>query len=79
MNDRTTEKDLYSVLIELFRILEDRTIDAQEGAQLCRACVLILQKIRTRVPKLWQRITIDTSINILNELSEYLITLNKPQ
>jgi len=77
MNDRKTEKDLYSVLIELFKILEDRTIDAKEGAQLCKACILILQKIRARVPKLWQRITIDTSINILNELSEYLISLNR--
>jgi exonuclease VII small subunit len=75
MTDRKTEKELYEVLIELFRILEDRVIDSKEGAQLCRACILILQKIRSRVPKLWQRITIDTVINILNEVQEYLIGL----
>jgi len=72
MNDRQTEKQLYQVILELFRILEDRTIDAKEGAQLCRVCILILHKLRGRVPKLWQRITIDTVVNILNELSEYL-------
>jgi len=77
MNDRPTEKQLYQILLELFKILEDRTIDAKEGSQLCRACVLILHKIRGRVPRLWQRITIDTVINILNELSEYLMQLEE--
>ena len=76
MRDRKTEKELYEVLIDLFRILEDRVIDSKEGAQLCRACIMILQKIRSRVPKLWQRITIDTVINILNEVQEYLIGLD---
>ena len=75
MNDSTTEKQLYTVLLELFKILEDRTIDAKEGSQLCKVCVMILRKIRSRVPRLWQRIAIDTVINILNEVSEYLITL----
>ena len=75
MSDKVTEKQLYGVLLELFRILEDRVIDSKEGAQLCRACILILQKIRSRVPKLWQRITIDTVINILNEVQEYLLGL----
>jgi hypothetical protein len=70
--DKETEKQLYTVLLDLFRILEDRKIDAREGAQLCRACILILQKIRSRVPKLWQRIAIDTVVNILNEVGEYL-------
>ena len=72
MTDRQTEKQLYQVILELFRILEDRTIDAKEGAQLARVCVMILHKIRGRVPRLWQRIAIDTVINILNEVSEYL-------
>ena len=76
MRDRKTEKELYEVLIDLFRILEDRVIDSKEGAQLCRACIMILQKIRSRVPKLRQRITIDTVINILNEVQEYLIGLD---
>ena len=72
MRDQQTNKELANVLFELFKILEDRKVDAKEGAQLCRACVLILQKIRGRVPKLWQRIAIDTVINILLEVSEYL-------
>ena len=72
MRDQETNRELASVLFELFRILEDKKVDAKEGAQLCRACVLILQKIRGRVPKLWQRIAIDTVINILLEVSEYL-------
>lgn len=72
MKDHETNRQLASVLLELFKILEDRKIDAQEGSQLCRACVLILRKVRNRVPKLWQRICIDTSINILNEVAEYL-------
>ena len=72
MRDQETNKQLANVLFELFKILEDRKVDAKEGAQLCRACVLILQKIRSRVPKLWQRIAIDTVINILLEVSEYL-------
>ena len=72
MRDQETNRELASVLFELFRILEDKKVDAKEGAQLWRACVLILQKIRGRVPKLWQRIAIDTVINILLEVSEYL-------
>ncbi len=72
MQDQKTNKDLANVLFELFRILEDKKVDAKEGAQLCRACVVILQKVRGRVPKLWQRIAIDTVINILLEVSEYL-------
>lgn len=72
MQDQKTNKDLANVLFELFRILEDKKVDAREGAQLCRACVVILQKVRGRVPKLWQRIAIDTVINILLEVSEYL-------
>ena len=72
MRDQETNKQLANVLFELFKILEDRKVDAKEGAQLCRACVLILQKVRSRVPKLWQRIAIDTVINILLEVSEYL-------
>jgi len=75
MRDQQTNKDLANVLIDLFRILEDRKVTATEGAQLCKACVVILQKIRGRVPKLWQRIAIDTVINILLEVSEYLIDL----
>jgi len=75
MRDQETNKDLANVLIDLFRILEDRKVTATEGAQLCKACVVILQKIRGRVPKLWQRIAIDTVINILLEVSEYLIDL----
>jgi len=72
MQDQKTNRDLANVLFELFRILEDKKVDAKEGAQLCRACVVILQKVRGRVPKLWQRIAIDTVINILLEVSEYL-------
>jgi len=72
MRDQQTNKELANVLFELFKILEDRKVDAKEGSQLCRACVLILQKIRGRVPKLWQRIAIDTVINILLEVAEYL-------
>jgi len=75
MRDQQTNKDLANVLIDLFRILEDRKVTATEGAQLCKACVVILQKIRGRVPKLWQRIAIDTVINILLEVSEYLLEL----
>ena len=75
MRDQETNKDLANVLIDLFRILEDRKVTATEGSQLCKACVVILQKIRGRVPKLWQRIAIDTVINILLEVSEYLIDL----
>jgi|TARA_R100000664_G_scaffold26000_1_gene36102 hypothetical protein len=72
MQDQKTNRDLANVLFELFRILEDKKVDAKEGSQLCRACVVILQKVRGRVPKLWQRIAIDTVINILLEVSEYL-------
>ncbi len=72
MQDHETNKDLAIILLELFKILEDRKVDAKEGAQLCKACVIILHKIRSRIPKLWQRICIDTVINILNELAEYL-------
>ena len=75
--DQQTNKDLAAVLLELFKILEDRTVDAREGAQLCKACIMILHKIRPRVPKLWQRITVDTVINILLELSSYLLDLEK--
>ena len=56
MTDPKTNKDLALILLELFKILEDRKVDAKEGAQLCKACVVILQKIRSRIPKLWQRI-----------------------
>ena len=75
--DRETNKQLASVLLELFKILEDRKVDSQEGAQLCKACVVILRKIRGRIPKLWQRIAIDTVINILNEVHEYLMSLDR--
>ncbi len=74
--DQKTNRDLANILFELFKILEDRKVDAQEGAQLCRACVVILQKVRSRVPKLWQRIAIDTVVNILLEVAEYLKDLN---
>ena len=77
--DHETNKDLAIILLELFKILEDRKVDAKEGAQLCKACVIILHKIRSRIPKLWQRICIDTVINILNELAEYLHGLNYEQ
>jgi len=76
MTDPKTNKELALILLELFKILEDRKVDAKEGAQLCKACVVILQKIRSRIPKLWQRICIDTAINILLELSEYLLGLH---
>ena len=77
MKDQETNKQLASVLLELFKILDDRKVDAKEGAQLCQACVMILHKIRSRIPKLWQRIAIDTVINILNEVREYLLNLDK--
>jgi|TARA_R100000353_G_scaffold172323_1_gene137380 hypothetical protein len=77
MKDLQTDRQLYQVLLELFKILEDRVIDAKEGSQLCKACVMILRKLRGRVPKLWQRIMIDTVINILNEVSEYLLNLEQ--
>ena len=79
MQDHETNKDLAIILLELFKILEDRKVDAKEGAQLCKACVIILHKIRSRIPKLWQRICIDTVINILNELAEYLHGLDYEQ
>ena len=72
MQDQETNKELAKVLLELFVILEDRKITAQEGIQLCKACVKILHKIRSRVPKLWQRICIDTVCNVLLEVSEHL-------
>lgn len=75
--DRETNKQLASVLLELFKILEDRKVDSEEGAQLCKACVVILRKIRGRIPKLWQRIAIDTVINILNEVHDYLMSLDR--
>lgn len=75
--DQESNRELAKVLLELFRILEDKKVDAQEGAQLSRACVVILRKVRSRVPKLWQRICIDTAMNILQELSEYLDNLER--
>ena len=70
--DQETNKELASILIQLFKALEDRVIDAKEGASLCRAVVLIIAKIRPRLPKLWQRLVIDTASNILVETSQFL-------
>lgn len=75
--DRQRNKEIAVILLDLFRILDDRKITTEEGIELCKACVKILHKIRDRVPKLWQRICIDTACNVLLEVSQYLDNLER--
>ena len=75
--DHETNKEIGRILLSLFQALEDRVINATEGAELCRAVVVIIAKIRSRLPKLWQRILLDTASNILTETASYLEDLEK--
>tara|TARA_R100001443_G_scaffold116528_1_gene137193 strand:- start:4981 stop:5217 length:237 start_codon:yes stop_codon:yes gene_type:complete len=70
--DHETNKELAHILIQLFSALEDRVIDAREGAQLCRAVVMIIAKVKPRLPKIWHRLLLDTASNVLKEASDYL-------
>ena len=70
--DHETNKELAHILIQLFSALEDRVIDAREGAQLCRAVVMIIAKVKPRLPKIWHRLLLDTPSNVLKEASDYL-------
>jgi len=70
--DQQTNKEIAHILIQLFAALEDRVIDAQEGASLCQAVIIIIAKIRPRLPKIWHRLVLDTAANILQETADFL-------
>jgi hypothetical protein len=66
------DNELSAILIQLFSILDDRTIDAEEGILICRAGMQLLKKVREKMPKYWQRILIDASCTALEECAQFL-------
>ena len=65
------EKNLASILFQLFQVLEDRVITPSEGKELCIAISFLCNKIKESMPKYWQRFLLNAVGEACKEGAEY--------
>ena len=67
----SNEKNLASILFQLFQVLEDRVITPSEGKELCVAISFLCNKIKESMPKYWQRFLLNAAAEACKEGAEY--------
>tara|TARA_R110000737_G_scaffold274180_1_gene281091 strand:- start:75 stop:314 length:240 start_codon:yes stop_codon:yes gene_type:complete len=72
MNSKQNDQEVALLIFQLMKALEDRSIDAKEGALLCQGAIKLITKVRGQLPRLWQRFLMDTAISALEEAAKYL-------
>ena len=70
-------QDFVKVMAQLMIALEDRELDAEEGAALTKTAAALLDRCRPLFRKWWQRALLDSASSALRECSNHLETLNK--
>jgi len=72
----TTHPDEIKQLVEVIRVLvtslHDRSVDAEEGAEICRAAGELILGLRHMLPKWWQRAAAQAAANAILEAGLYL-------
>jgi len=66
-------------IVQMVRVLvmslHDRSIDAEEGAELCKAAGELIIGLRHMLPKWWQRASAQAAANAILEAGLYLASV----
>jgi predicted RNA binding protein with dsRBD fold (UPF0201 family) len=65
-------QDFIKVMSQLMHALEDRELDAEEGALLCKTAAQLINRCRPLFTKWWQRALLDSARSALEECSNHL-------
>ena len=65
-------KDFIRIMGQLMTALEDREIDAEEGALLCQTAAKLIERCRPLFCTWWQRAILNSASNALNECAHHL-------
>jgi hypothetical protein len=68
-------QDFIRVMGQLLHALEDRELDATEGALLCKTAAQLINRCRPLFTKWWQRALLDSARSALEECSDHLARL----
>jgi len=74
-NDPDDIKQIVEMVRVLVTSLHDRSIDAEEGAELCKAAGELILGLRHMLPKWWQRASAQAAANAILEAGLYLAQL----
>ena len=76
MTDPQNTRDFVKVMAQLIHALEDRELDAEEGAMLCKTASSLINRCRPLFKKWWQRALLDSAASALAECGEHLQKLS---